>query len=469
MMCSAGTLARPNRLWPAVLAVLCLAAVPANAGPKKEGTVIPPGDVRSEYGFYSVVFYYAPDPKADPLATAKALMKEYLPEVSFGTDNSAKPPFVGYQEESAPLQDYPVPDTPYFKFAGRGLEDGDIAAMQKTAKATCLVLVAPKDQVWTLGRSFTELVSAFAEKTGAYLWDSATRECFSPEAWKEMRLGAWQKGGLPEICDQITIHLYRPNENSSSLRAITLGMEKFALPDVVIERLLGSNNQQGGSLMNLVCQSLADNPMIEEGGKVDFNLASLSAKDFRERMTKSLGKGATGKITLQLLRGQPSEGDPENDLIELSFAHGQGTSENERRIDLLSKLWGAYDSVVSVEHTDDVRKASEKAKARLPELKKQFDQGLSPGDRLLVKSPFARDDEGFEWMWVEVVSWPSDKMIEGVLQNDPFYVKSLKAGAPVNVQVGEIFDYLLVKRDGTREGNETRKLFEKQGGKKTEK
>jgi uncharacterized protein YegJ (DUF2314 family) len=63
-------------------------------------------------------------------------------------------------------------------------------------------------------------------------------------------------------------------------------------------------------------------------------------------------------------------------------------------------------------------------------------------------------------MWVEVVRLNGDT-IDGVLQNDPFEVPGLKAGARVEVYADAIFDYVLVKPDGSRGGNETGRLLEK--------
>lgn len=436
------------------------------ADPAQEGQVVPPGDVRSPFGFYSVVFYYAPEPKADPLTTAQAMAKSYFPDLVFlaKPSESEKPPFLGFEQENSPLKNYPVPDASYFSHAGRGLTEDDIASMQKTHVATLLVLVAPKDQVWTFGRRFTELVQEFAEITGASIWDSATRECFSREAWKATRLDSWPENGLPDLSKQITIHLYRNDETTRYLRAITLGMEKFALPDVIIEKLIGSDNQPGGNLINLVCQSLAERPQLESGEKEIFRLEALKEKNFREGLQSSLKDGATGKIPLKLLHGKPSSGDPNNSLIEIRFDHGEGKTEDEQRESLLSKLWGASDSIVEVTHTDEIQEASKRARERLGEIKKDFDQGLPPGSRLLVKAPFARDDSGKEWMWVEVMNWPTPTVITGILQNDPFYVGKLKAGANVEVSVEQIFDYIFYREDGTKEGNETGRLMEKQGG-----
>lgn len=445
------------------LAIL-LTASGLSAEEEKAGKVVSRGDVRSPFAFNSVVFYYTPFPKADPAATAKELAAEYFPKLPFTTNPAQEPPFLAFEEEPAPLNDYPVPNTRYFKYAGRGLSDEDISNIQKTARATFILLAVPKDQVWQEGRKFMEFALKFAEKTGAVIWDSATRECFSRGEWKETRLDTWPEGGVPEMRDQITMHQYRPDDSSNYARVITLGMEKFALPDLVIERIVGGDGRWAGNLINVVAQSFAEKPVFGGGEKAVFRLDQLESKNFREAMTGSFESNATGEIPLKLVYGNPEEGDPDNTLFEIRFDHGAGNTVDERRADLLSKFWGASDSIKEIEHTDEILEASKRAKAKLVEIRKHYDKGLAPGERLLVKAPFARDDEGKEWMWVEVMKWPSKNVIEGVLQNDPFYIAKLKAGASVQIKVSEVFDYIIYRADGTSEGNETGRLMEKQSG-----
>ena len=96
--------------------------------------------------------------------------------------------------------------------------------------------------------------------------------------------------------------------------------------------------------------------------------------------------------------------------------------------------------------------------------KQLVEAGLKPGERLLVKAPFARDDQGNEWMWIEVLEWDKSGGITGILQNDPFYIRRLRAGSRVKVRESEVFDYLLRKPDASFEGNETGKLIEASGG-----
>ncbi len=441
---------------------------PSPAAEPKVGEPIATGDVRSKGGYYSVVFYYKPDPAGDTRKTAGALAKKLLPDVPF-SDSRAKPPFIGFEEEKAPLKNFPVPDASYFKYFGRGVTDKDIAAIQKTSRATRLILFAPKDDVWRLGRAFTELALQFAEKTDAYIWDSATRECFTREAWKARRLAGWPEDGVPEITQQTTIHLYQADDSERYLRAITLGMEKFALPDVVVEHLIGSDNKPAGNLINLVCQTFAENPVIKAPRKQTFKLSALKAGDFRKTQEDSLLDKATGEATLELLNGKRQDGDQENELVEISFANGEGKTDDERREQTLSALWGSKYSIVGVKHDEEILAASKRALVKLAKLRPVFQKGLRPGERLMVKAPFQRDDKGKEWMWVEVMKWPAEKKVEGILQNDPFYIKALKSGAKVEVNFEELFDYIFVHADGTNEGNETAKLMEKQAGPTKEK
>jgi uncharacterized protein YegJ (DUF2314 family) len=63
-------------------------------------------------------------------------------------------------------------------------------------------------------------------------------------------------------------------------------------------------------------------------------------------------------------------------------------------------------------------------------------------------------------MWVEVTAW-RDTKIRGLLANDPFEIPTLHAGQVVEVDEGDVFDYLLRHRDGTTEGNETGRILER--------
>jgi len=74
-----------------------------------------------------------------------------------------------------------------------------------------------------------------ARETGGLIWDDETREIFSPDEWHARRVETW-KSEVPELARHTTIHAYK---NETLVRAITLGITKFGLPDIVIEDLPG--------------------------------------------------------------------------------------------------------------------------------------------------------------------------------------------------------------------------------------
>jgi uncharacterized protein YegJ (DUF2314 family) len=427
------------------------------------GTVVAAGDVRNRRGFYSLVFYFTPEPRVPAEATARALIGEYFPGLTIVDDAAQTPktPFIAIETEAAPLKNFPVPDAGYFKHAGRGLSADDIAAIQQTSLAFRLILITPKADIWAQTRRFTELGHAFAVKTGAFLWDSATRECFSPAAWKTRRLDTWTDP-IPNLPEQFTIHAYRVAE-TNYVRAITLGMEKFALPDLVIQQLLASETRSGGNLINVAAQLLAENPEVEKPAAFPVSLPALKNEALRTGQRTNLLKGATEEASLALVVGRLEDGDPDNPLFELDFRNGAGRSNDERRQATFAQIWGSADTLIGVRHNEAILAASKAAKAKLPALQKIFAHGLAPGERIILKAPFARDDgEGNEWMWVEILKWPEQGKVTGILQNEPHYVKKLRAGSRVLIKPEEVFDYVHYKSDGTEEGNETGRLMQQQ-------
>ena len=116
--------------------------------------------------------------------------------------------------------------------------------------------------------------------------------------------------------------------------------------------------------------------------------------------------------------------------------------------------------VTGLSHDDELLAASERAKDKILEFYDKFSKGLSAGSHLLIKFPFENVAGEREWMWVEVVKW-NEKEINGILQNDPQIVKSLKAGQEVTKNIDDMFDYILYFPDGTQQGNETGKIISK--------
>jgi uncharacterized protein YegJ (DUF2314 family) len=312
-----------------------------------------------------------------------------------------------------------------------------------------------EQDAWPPLRLAYELVESVARQSGGLIWDDATRLLYSPDAWHEVVL-ATKSDGIPSVNHHVTIHAYNKGE---FVRAVTLGMSKFGVPDVVIEDFSWHSQRPIGNLINAFCQALIEGATCKCPGDFDLDLRNLKNDEIRDSNLENLKQGAEGIAKLTLQAGNRDEGDPENHLVEIQFGRNDGADVHARQERMLSALFGAEDTIVKIQHDAEIVAASDRARAKLPELRQAFNAGLAPGEFILVKAPFKTPDGAKEWMWVEIIKW-SNGTIEGLLQNDPFEIPDLRAGQIVNVHEEEVFDFIHRFADKHEEGNETGKLIQ---------
>ena len=81
-----------------------------------------------------------------------------------------------------------------------------------------------------------------------------------------------------------------------------------------------------------------------------------------------------------------------------------------------------------------------------------FVSGVPDGVRLAVSVPFDCPDGSREYLWVEVQSWEGSRLTGHVISS-PTRTRAAQKGQSVVVDQGSVFDYLLKRSDGTREGD----------------
>ncbi len=84
----------------------------------------------------------------------------------------------------------------------------------------------------------------------------------------------------------------------------------------------------------------------------------------------------------------------------------------------------------------------------------EFLRGLKPGDALAVMVGFHAATGRMEYLWVEVRSW-SNGVLSGMIATEPALVP-LRRGDSVRVREDEVFDYVVRRADGSKEGNLTK-------------
>ena len=93
-----------------------------------------------------------------------------------------------------------------------------------------------------------------------------------------------------------------------------------------------------------------------------------------------------------------------------------------------------------------------KARATYPAAKKRFLAGLPPGHRFSVRVPLIDRDRGREDTFVRVEKIAGDR-ITGTISNDLSLVKNYKTGQRITFPESQIDNWLILRPDGTEEGN----------------
>ncbi len=403
---------------------------------------------------YRTIVYFNPDVIKIDVPQIEKAFKQFKLVTKLPTASAE--PVVSYAVINDVKGMFPVPDASYLSYFGRGLDKHQSSRIQQSDLAVIIDIAYPAKDVFGSLKTATSSIFKYAEASGGMIWDSETRELFTPDAWKLERIDSWLES-IPKIENHTVIHAYQAKKGT---RAITLGMAKFGSPDIVVDGFSWSLNRAMGNLMNFVAQSLAEGQLPNNKRLLELNVDSLKNEVYKKEFMATLLNNAQPKVKLLLGVGVWEEGDPNNDIIALLFDNVKGDSLSEKHEAFLALLFGWEDQITYVKHNQLIEAASERAKNMLSTLKNDFNKGLNPGEFIQVKAPFLTPDGSREWMWVEILSWQGTR-IKGLLKNEPYNIPSLKGGSEVVVNQEDVFDYIRKLPDGSSSGNETGALIEK--------
>ena len=444
---------RRSVLLVVVLLLLCSCS-------KTRPDVFPAGSPMADSIRFQYAIYFLPRAPKDPESVLRDLLARKYSKLRLVKELPSAPGemLVQARWEKGVQKEYAPPDQEKLRLwgFGKGLSAKQEQDLQRSEEAFILDFAHPKATVWTALRNANELVEEIARETNGLVWDEETRNVFSPDSWHQSRLSTWTSE-IPDITTQLTIHVYQEDEYA---RAITLGMVKAGLPDVVIDRFPWSSDSQMGNVINVFAQSMVEGAVFPKSGKLKLNIGEIKNAALREKELKAIKPPGTSRACLSLKVGTWEEGDPKNRLLRLGFDEYPGPDIHAQQDTMINTLFGSSDSVHHVRHNQELLEASRKARAKLPELHKAFNEGLAPGEYIEVKAPFPTPNGDTEWMWVEVAKW-KEGHIKGLLANDPFEIPNLHAGQVVEVKEEDIFDYIHQYADKHREGNTTGDILHK--------
>ncbi|MCC6998657.1 MAG: DUF2314 domain-containing protein [Deltaproteobacteria bacterium] len=414
----------------------------------------PAGDLLASDVKFIHALYFAPRAKADPQKALTSCKKKVAWQDG---------PGIVVKDARPPLQEFAPPELDSLRFMAVDVGPDEGKAMLAGEAPLVLSFAAPQAQARAVLRRAAQLMGCVADATGALLWDEATRQVFSRKAWQDERIAPWE-GELPAVTHHTVIHFYQEGEAN---RAVTLGMSKFGLPEIVVNDLPMAGSRDIGMLINLVAQTMLERPTVARDGELPVDASKLKLPP----ALRGVGKRAAQTLHVQV--GEKLQGDADNRLLEPGFDAEVGATLHERQIALLEGLLGdPGEKVLGVGDNDtEMLGARDRARVALAKLAGRFaKERESDGAHLIVKAPFKTDKGDNEWMWVEVTRWKGDRM-EGILINEPFHVPTLHEGADVVVSQKTLYDYQYTRAGGQTEGGETDQILlrreQEQGSKAT--
>jgi hypothetical protein len=310
--------------------------------------------------------------------------------------------------------------------AGHGIGVDRPEALAESRQVVLAWFAAPAGQARaTLSAAHAAFARA-ADSAHGWVEDLDTQRVYGATAWRALDADGPREPWF--VVDD------GPGEGGAR-RLVTRGLRRFGQVELVVE-------------------AVAPDAIADAAAMVDA-LAELGVA--RPTGAHRLdGPVVTGVVTLT--RAEAREGDPDDPLAAIAFA-GSVTPPAEPAEapaapgEALRR--GEAPPPPQEPAPRDLGEARAKARASLVgPVREAFAKGLPPGARLLVKAPFTTGRGGREFMWVEVTRWTGDTL-EGTLVNAPWDVPGLSRGDLVRVAIGDAFDYLLERPDGSRDGNGT--------------
>jgi len=390
-----------------------------------------------------------------PEQTAHKLVKAQLPDfIPFVKESTSNNPNYEITWLEDVTKDFAPPSAQYLEYFGHGLDEQQRQQLIDSKQALIAVFSYPMKGFTKSVKQTSNYMAALASQCEGFVWDSQTRQAFSVAAFKSARIASWHNN-IPNIVEHTAIHGYRDGEN---FRMITLGMQAFGLPDIVVNQFLWSDSERINNLVNAIIQSLVEGNLPNDNSELVINFDKIQHPAIKASLQKAKHENAKATTAIKLSLTENQEGDPYNVLFEVDFSNWPGKERTEKQNTLLSHVIGYAGQVDYIQTTKRIEAASAVARKKLIRKKPAFNKGLPSGEYIIVKAPFTTNDNGVEWMWVEIVKWSGTQII-GILQNQPRNVTGLNMGAEVTVNQDEIFDYVHYFADGSTEGNETGKLL----------
>jgi uncharacterized protein YegJ (DUF2314 family) len=125
-------------------------------------------------------------------------------------------------------------------------------------------------------------------------------------------------------------------------------------------------------------------------------------------------------------------------------------SEEEGPADLAQSM-ALFDQLIA--------KPMKEALRTLPQAKKRFQAGLRPGETFYLTTRVVDAEGRFEQVFVQVTQW-EDTYVQGTIANTLQTVRDYSTGQTLEFTTNAVYDWTIVRADGSEEGNYVGKFLD---------
>lgn len=365
-----------------------------------------------------------------------------------------------FEIEVSKADDYILPAKDSYDTIASGLTPAERASIGARSAVVVIRTHGPSTIDQLPARAAFAATAIVAEALSGLVYDEAVRRIETAEQHGQ-RLITVPLGQNVFAPRHISVQLYRQEDGTA--RLLTLGMARFGSPDFTMR---GSSMEAAPSLANVMNAAASWAAATKTELPILVSLADVAHVASRKPDELAKDPKASRPMTLEAIDVDRTEGDPDNEMLELVPPSGPTREVWDAA---LGGLFGEVAKVVFAKNDKELEAIAARARRDLPGAVKRFEAGEGA---LFVKGPFAipegslpgRADGGAkdEWMWVAVSSCDA-KGCTGTLSNTPGYATNLAAGKTVSVAREKTADWMLRLRDGGTAGGESVKALEKRG------
>jgi uncharacterized protein YegJ (DUF2314 family) len=420
-------------------------AAPVDSTPVVVGTLAPVALLAHRYDYELAVFHSkAPSPAA--LARARTSLGEAGYRVLADTPATLEEGRTAVLKQ-ARATDHVALSEGVARFVGDETLDEARAVLRKAARVTTIAFRGPGASALPDYHVALQVLRDLEQAAPGSLWDTATHQAFTREAWA-VRLVGWENG-VPLAHRHVAIE---GESQGAGTRLVTHGSSKLALPDFAVANVAKVDEQLMRTVLAVLLQTALEQPVLPAPGSARLRVDELRHPRAHAAYAANRPPGRTSADVL-LAEAARQPHDPEGRLFELTFP-GRASDVHQRQAALISELLGSRDDVYIIDRdAPGYLEAVAKARTDALALKPRVLAGLGRLETLQLKLPFEGPD-GTHNLWIDVQKWEGTR-VEGVLVNEPAGVPNLHRGSHVVVQESAIVDYSFVGEDGVEQGDLT--------------